>query len=97
MFLGEGSKLHGAGHGGGYTLTTIGPTEAIIAGSDLVPTEIGKADGRELTTTVIDATKDESALTTEIRRRGVILWADNVVTIVISTGVFDDVIIWGSR
>lgn len=46
--------MQGAGCGAGYALTTIGPAVTIIAGGDLVPAEMGKADRRKLAATLVD-------------------------------------------
>ena len=77
-------------------MTAIRPTEAVVAGSNLIPTEIGKASGRKLTTTVIDATKDEGTLTTGVWMSWLVLGTDYVAGIVVGTGVFDDVFAWSS-
>lgn len=88
--------MHGAGHGGGHTLTAIGPAVTIIAGDNLVPAEIGKAGGRKLAATVIDAAKYEAAFTTRVWECGLVLRTDYVAGIVLGTGVFDDVFVWSS-
>lgn len=77
-------------------MTAIRPTEAVVAGSNLIPTEIGKASGRKLATTVIDTAENEGAIATRVWECGLVLGADYVAGIVLGTGVFDDVFVWSS-
>ena len=73
-------------------MTAVGPAVTIIAGDNLIPTEMGKAGGWKLTATLIDSSRYEGTITTEVRRGGMVLRAGDIVIGVLKTIVLADVL-----